>query len=146
MWLVNVGLAGVTPQAACQIRPKVLVQCWGSTEVPVQVRNALGATLLWGLPLTSVPATASSASSCSRRTSIAWHLRTLTIAPTLSRKRVIAAVALIAMASLRSLLFGAVASLPALAAAGANASYPNADMLRAQLALMGDRPDGCPPW
>lgn len=52
------------------------------------------------------------------------------------------------MASLRSLLLGTVATLPALTAAVANATYPNVDMLRAQLALMGgdDRPDGCPPW
>ncbi len=52
------------------------------------------------------------------------------------------------MISLRRMLFGVVAALPVLAAALQNASYPTADMLRAQLALMGDsdRPDDCPPW
>lgn len=52
------------------------------------------------------------------------------------------------MKSLGRMLFGVVAVLPALAAALQNASYPSADMLRAQLALMGDsdRPDNCPPW
>lgn len=49
--------------------------------------------------------------------------------------------------SCRSLLTGAVAAcLPVLAAAYANSTYSNADMLRAQLALMDDRPGGCPPW
>ncbi|PNY24891.1 ATP-dependent permease [Tolypocladium capitatum] len=48
--------------------------------------------------------------------------------------------------SCRGLLTGAVAAcLPVLAAAYANSSYSNADMLRAQLALMDDRPGGCPP-
>ncbi|PMB70686.1 ABC transporter G family member [Beauveria bassiana] len=51
------------------------------------------------------------------------------------------------MKSLGSMLFGIAAALPAIAAARQNASYPTVDMLRAQLALMGDndRPDGCPP-
>ncbi|KAF1737461.1 ABC transporter G family member [Beauveria bassiana] len=51
------------------------------------------------------------------------------------------------MKSLGSMLFGIAAALPAIAAALQNASYPTVDMLRAQLALMGDndRPDGCPP-
>lgn len=47
---------------------------------------------------------------------------------------------------LRSLFVGAVACLPALAMAYANASYSSLDMLRAQMALMDNRPDGCPPW
>ncbi|KAM4058017.1 ABC-2 type transporter [Hirsutella rhossiliensis] len=48
--------------------------------------------------------------------------------------------------SRRSLVSGiAAACLPFVVAAYANSTYSNADMLRAQLALMGDRPDGCPP-
>lgn len=49
--------------------------------------------------------------------------------------------------SLRKLLAGAAACLPALAAA-ANSSYSEIDMLRAQLELMEGRAlDGdCPPW
>jgi len=40
----------------------------------------------------------------------------------------------------------AVALLPYLTMAYSNSSLSTADMLRAQLALMNDRPDGCPPW
>lgn len=35
---------------------------------------------------------------------------------------------------------------PVFVAAYANSSFSEVDMLRAQLALMDDRPDGCPPW
>ncbi|KAH6885968.1 hypothetical protein B0T10DRAFT_563950 [Thelonectria olida] len=45
---------------------------------------------------------------------------------------------------LRSLLLGVVSILPALTSAW-NASYFQSDMLRAQAALMDNRPDGCPP-
>lgn len=48
--------------------------------------------------------------------------------------------------ALRSLLLGAVAFWPSIVMASQNATYSQADQLRAQLALMGDRPDGCPPW
>ncbi|KAL5617246.1 hypothetical protein FOBRF1_005994 [Fusarium oxysporum] len=50
-----------------------------------------------------------------------------------------------APSSLRSLLLGAVALWPGLVMASQNSTYSQADQLRAQLALMGDRPDGCPP-
>lgn len=43
-------------------------------------------------------------------------------------------------------MIGAVAFWPGIAMASHNATYSQADQLRAQLALMGDRPDGCPPW
>ncbi|KOS23426.1 putative ATP-dependent permease [Escovopsis weberi] len=45
----------------------------------------------------------------------------------------------------RSLLLAAVAILPGLVAAYANSSYSDIDILRAQLALMDDRPPQCPP-
>ncbi|KAJ3536534.1 hypothetical protein NM208_g6676 [Fusarium decemcellulare] len=47
--------------------------------------------------------------------------------------------------TLRSLLLGAAAFLPGLAMGSFNSSYSQADLLRAQLALMDDRPDKCPP-
>lgn len=47
---------------------------------------------------------------------------------------------------LKSLLAGAMTLLPVLVAGYANASYSSNDMLRAQLALMNDRPADCPPW
>ncbi|CAM1510107.1 Fc.00g004420.m01.CDS01 [Cosmosporella sp. VM-42] len=46
---------------------------------------------------------------------------------------------------LRSLLIGAVAFLPALAMGYQNSSYSHIDMMRAQMALLDDRPDNCPP-
>ena len=54
--------------------------------------------------------------------------------------------AVMAPSSLRSLLLGSLALWPGLAMASQNSTYSQADQLRAQLALMGDRPDGCPPW
>lgn len=54
--------------------------------------------------------------------------------------------AVMAPSALRSLLLGAVALWPGLAMASQNSTYSQADQLRAQLALMGDAPDGCPPW
>ncbi|KAI9171885.1 ABC transporter G family member [Paramyrothecium foliicola] len=48
-------------------------------------------------------------------------------------------------ARLRGLLFAAVAILPAVVGAYGNSSFSDAAMLRAQLALMGDRPSDCPP-
>ncbi|KAF5017111.1 hypothetical protein F66182_11007, partial [Fusarium sp. NRRL 66182] len=50
-----------------------------------------------------------------------------------------------APSTLRGLLLGAVALWPGLAMGSRNSSFTQADQLRAQLALMGDRPDGCPP-
>lgn len=47
--------------------------------------------------------------------------------------------------SCRGLLVGLVALLPSLTAAYANSSY-NVDAMRAQFALMDDRPKDCPPW
>jgi ABC-type multidrug transport system ATPase subunit len=47
--------------------------------------------------------------------------------------------------TLRSIVFAAVFGLPAVVAAYGNSSFSDADMLRAQLALMGERPDDCPP-
>lgn len=123
-----------------------------------QVRNAavvVACCLRVGpLPATSAPTTASLARGVPVRPHPSALLGTSALAssssqPTFPRNETgfPAPEALIAMASIRSLLLGALASLPALAAATANASYPNADMLRAQLALIGDdRPDGCPPW
>ncbi|KAF7563263.1 hypothetical protein G7046_g879 [Stylonectria norvegica] len=46
---------------------------------------------------------------------------------------------------LRSLLLGALACLPSPAMAYLNSSYSQLDMLRAQMALLDDRPDNCPP-
>lgn len=46
----------------------------------------------------------------------------------------------------RYLAAGLLALVPSLAMAQENSTYSEADMLRAQLALMGDRPDNCPPW
>lgn len=49
--------------------------------------------------------------------------------------------------SCRGLLVGIVAVMPSLAAAYANTSSSyNVDALRAQFALMDDRPKDCPPW
>ncbi|KID89658.1 ABC transporter (Adp1) [Metarhizium guizhouense ARSEF 977] len=50
-----------------------------------------------------------------------------------------------ALLSQRSLVFGAVLYLPLLAAALANSTYQDIDMLRSKLALMDDRPGDCPP-
>ncbi|EQL01735.1 ABC transporter (Adp1) [Ophiocordyceps sinensis CO18] len=47
--------------------------------------------------------------------------------------------------SCRGFVFGIAAACLPVAAAYANSSFSNTDMLRAKLALMGDRPDGCPP-
>lgn len=51
-----------------------------------------------------------------------------------------------ALPSLRSLAIAAMALLPALAAAQANTSYTDIDMLRAQMELLDNRPKDCPPW
>ena len=52
-----------------------------------------------------------------------------------------------ALPSPRSLLLGALVALPSLPAmASAWATYTQADMMQAQLALLDGRPPDCPPW
>lgn len=47
---------------------------------------------------------------------------------------------------LSKLLLGVVAWGPSIAMALGNATFSDVEMLRAQLALLDDRPPGCPPW
>ena len=47
---------------------------------------------------------------------------------------------------LGTLLAGASVLVPVFASTYANSSFSQVDMLRAQLSLMEDRPDHCPPW
>jgi hypothetical protein len=51
-----------------------------------------------------------------------------------------------AVLSLRALLAGVLIAAPSVVAAYANSTFSNVDMLRAQLALMDNRPKDCPPW
>lgn len=51
-----------------------------------------------------------------------------------------------AVLSLRALLAGALVAAPSMVAAYANSTFSHVDMLRAQLALMDNRPKDCPPW
>ncbi|KAH7321410.1 hypothetical protein B0I35DRAFT_351931 [Stachybotrys elegans] len=50
-----------------------------------------------------------------------------------------------APSTLRGFLLGALVALPSLVAARVNSSFSDVDMMRAQLALMDDRPKDCPP-
>ncbi|KFA74091.1 hypothetical protein S40288_03782 [Stachybotrys chartarum IBT 40288] len=50
-----------------------------------------------------------------------------------------------AVLSLRALLAGVLIAAPSVVAAYANSTFTNVDMLRAQLALMDNRPKDCPP-